>query len=113
MNVYDQAHQLAAAIKESEEYKHFKAAEEQLKTKPDLEKMIKDFQEKSVEIQLKQMTGEQPDAEDMQKLQQLYGIVAMDPIAASYMESDMRFSIMMKDVYEILGEAMGKGDMFK
>ncbi len=113
MNVYDQAHQLAAAIKESEEYKHFKAAEEQLKTKPDLEKMIKDFQEKSMEIQLKQMTGEQPDAEDMQKLQQLYGIVAMDPIAASYMESDMRFSIMMKDVYEILGEAMGKGDMFK
>ena len=113
MNVYDQAHQLAAAIKESEEYKHFKAAEEQLKTKPDLEKMIKDFQEKSMEIQLKQMTGEQPDAEDMQKLQQLYGIVAMDPIAASYMESDMRFSIMMKDVYEILGEAMGKGDMFR
>ena len=113
MNVYDQAHQLATAIKESEEYKHFKAAEEQLKTKPDLEKMIKDFQEKSMEIQLKQMTGEQPDAEDMQKLQQLYGIVAMDPIAASYMESDMRFSIMMKDVYEILGEAMGKGDMFK
>ena len=113
MNVYDQAHQLAAAIKESEEYKHLKAAEEQLKTKPDLEKMIKDFQEKSMEIQLKQMTGEQPDAEDMQKLQQLYGIVAMDPIAASYMESDMRFSIMMKDVYEILGEAMGKGDMFK
>ncbi len=113
MNVYDQAHQLAAAIKESEEYKHFKAAEEQLKTKPDLEKMIKDFQEKSMEIQLKQMSGEQPDAEDMQKLQQLYGIVAMDPIAASYMESDMRFSIMMKDVYEILGEAMGKGDMFR
>ena len=113
MNVYDQAHQLAAAIKESEEYKHFKAAEDQLKTKPDLEKMMKDFQEKSMEIQLKQMTGEQPDAEDMQKLQQLYGIVAMDPLAASYMESEMRFSIMMKDVYEILGEAMGQDKMFK
>lgn len=113
MNVYDQAHQLAAAIKESEEYKHFKAAEDQLKTKPDLEKMMKDFQEKSMEIQLKQMTGEQPDAEDMQKLQQLYGIVAMDPLAASYMESEMRFSIMMKDVYEILGEAMGQEKMFK
>ena len=113
MNVYDQAHQLAAAIKESEEYKHFKAAEDQLKTKPDLEKMMKDFQEKSIEIQLKQMPGEQPDSEDMQKLKQLYGIVAMDPLAASYMESEMRFSIMMKDVYEILGEAMGQDKMFK
>jgi cell fate (sporulation/competence/biofilm development) regulator YlbF (YheA/YmcA/DUF963 family) len=113
MNVYGQAHQLAKAIQESEEFKQFKAAQDGIKTKPDLDKMIQDFQQKSMEIQLKQMSGEQPDAEDMQKLQQLYGIVAMDPIAASYMESDMRFSIMMKDVYEILGEAMGKGDMFK
>ncbi len=113
MNVYDQAHQLAKAIKESEEFKHFQGAEMQLKNKPDLEQMMKDFQAKSMEIQLKQMSGEQPDPEEMQKLQQLYGIVAMDPMAAAYMEAEMRFSLMMKDVYEILGEAIGKGDMFK
>ena len=109
MNVYDQAHQLAKAIKESEEFKHFEGAQMQLKNKPDLDQMIKDFQQKSMEIQLKQMAGEQPDAEDMQKIQQLYGIVAMDPMAASYMDAEMRFSIMMKDVYEIIGEAIGKG----
>ncbi|MBR6472141.1 MAG: YlbF family regulator [Firmicutes bacterium] len=113
MNVYDQAHQLAKAIQESEEFKHFKSAESQLKTKPELESMMNDFQAKSVEIQLKQMSGEQPDAEDLQKIQQLYGIVAMDPLAASYMESEMRFSIMMKDVYEIIGEAIGKESLFK
>ncbi len=112
MNVYDQAHQLAKAIKESEEYKHFQGAEMQLKNKPDLEQMMKDFQQKSMEIQIKQMGGEQPDAEEMQKLQQLYSIVAMDPMASAYMEAEMRFSLMMKDVYEILGEAIGKGDMF-
>ena len=111
MNVYDQAHQLAKAIQESEEYKHFHAAELQLETKPELDQMMKDFQAKSMEIQLKQMSCEQPDAEDIQKIQQLYGIVAMDPLAASYMESEMRFSIMMKDVYEIIGEAIGKGDL--
>ncbi len=113
MNVYDQAHQLAKAIKESEEFKHFEGAQMQLKNKPDLDQMMKDFQAKSMEIQLKQMSGEQPDAEEMQKLQQLYGIVAMDPLASSYMEAEMRFSLMMKDVYEIIGEAIGKGDMFK
>ena len=112
MNVYDQAHQLAKAIKESEEFKRYQSASDMLKTKPDLDAMIKDFQQKSMEIQLKQMTGEQPDAEDMQKIQQLYGIVAMDPMAASYMDAEMRFSIMMKDVYDIIGEAIGKGEMF-
>ena len=85
----------------------------QLKNKPELDKMMQDFQAKSMEIQLKQMSGEQPDAEEMQKLQQLYGIVAMDPMASAYMEAEMRFSLMMKDVYEIIGEAIGKGDMFK
>ena len=113
MNVYDQAHQLAKAIQESEEFKHYKNAEDMLKTKPDLEKMMNDFQAKSVEMQLKQMSGEQPSAEDMQMIQQLYGIVAMDPLAASYMESEMRFSIMMKDVYEIIGEAIGKDSILK
>ena len=74
--------------------------------------MMKDFQQKSMEIQLKQMTGEQPGAEDMQQIQQLYSIVAMDPIAAEYMQNEMRFSIMMKDVYEIIGEAIGQNGMF-
>lgn len=111
MNVYDQAHQLAKAIQESEEYKQYHASEQSLKEKPELEKMMKDFQQKSMEIQLKQMSGEQPDAEDMQKIQQLYSIVAMDPLASNYMQNEMRFSIMMKDVYEILGEAIGQGDI--
>ena len=47
----------------------------------------------------------------MQKIQQLYSIVAMDPLAANHMQNEMRFSIMMKDVYEILGEAIGQGDL--
>lgn len=111
MNVYDQAHQLAKAIQESEEYKQYHASEMSLKEKPELEKMMKDFQQKSMEIQLKQMSGEQPDSEDMQKIQQLYSIVAMDPLASNYMQNEMRFSIMMKDVYEILGEAIGQGDI--
>ena len=68
MNVYDQAHQLAKAIQESEEYKQYHASELSLKEKPELEKMMKDFQQKSMEIQIKQMSGEQPDAEDMQKI---------------------------------------------
>ena len=38
-------------------------------------------------------------------------IVTADPAAAQYLQCQMRFSIMMKDVYEIIGEATGLGDM--
>lgn len=113
MNVYDQAHQLAAAIKESEEFKQYDSKKKLMDEKPELGKMIKDFHEKSMEIQIKQMSGEQPDSADLENIQKLYQIVAMDPLAAGYIDSEMRFSLMMKDVYEIIGEAIGQADIFK
>lgn len=112
MNVYDEAHSLANAIKQSEEFRQYEDAKNLLKTHPDVDKMIKDFQAKSVEIQAKQMSGEQMSEEEMQSIQQLYGIIAMDPTAGDYMQKELRFSLMMKDVYEIIGEAIGQGDIF-
>lgn len=110
MNVYDQAHGLAQAIKASEEYKQYEAAKQKLKENPELEKMLKDVQAKQFEMQAKQMMGEQLSPEDMANVQQLYGIMLKDPLSSQYLETEMRFSIMMKDVYEILGEATGMGD---
>jgi cell fate (sporulation/competence/biofilm development) regulator YlbF (YheA/YmcA/DUF963 family) len=65
-----------------------------------------------MEFQAKQMMGEQMGHEQMAQIQQLYAIIARDPLAAQYFEAEMRFSLMMKDVYEILGEAIGAGGLF-
>ncbi len=113
MNVYDQAHGLAHAIKASEEFKQYDEAKQKIKANPELEKMIKDAQSKQLELQAKTMMGQEVTPEDMASVQTLYGIMLKDPLAAQYMETEMRFSIMMKDVYEILGEATGIGDMLR
>lgn len=113
MNVYDQAHGLAQAIKASEEFKQYDQAKQQIKANEELEKMIKDFQGKQFEMQAKQMSGQQITPEDLSGVQQLYAILLKDPLAARYVEAEMRFSIMMKDVYEIIGEATGMGDMLE
>lgn len=110
MNVYDQAHGLAKAIKESEEFKQYDQIKQQIKGNPDLDKMIKDFQSKQLEFQAKQMMGEELTPEMMSSVQELYGIVLKDPLAAQYFQNEMRFSIMMQDVYKIIGEATGMGD---
>ena len=70
MNVYDQAHGLASAIKASEEFKQYDALKKQIDANADLSKMLKDFQAKQLEFQTKQMMGEQPNAEDMAGIQQ-------------------------------------------
>ncbi len=112
MNVYDSAHGLAQAIKASEEFKQYDATKKQVDANEELSKMIKDFEAKQLEIQTKQMMGENVGGEEMATMQQLYSIMTRDPIALQYMEAEMRFSLMMKDVYQIVGEAIGAGNLF-
>lgn len=109
MNVYDQAHNLARAIKESEEFKQYDYLKKVVDQNEELSKMVKDFQAKQFELQAKQMMGEEMPADMMQKVQELYQIIMTDPTAAQYMQAEMRFSLMMNDVYKILGEVMGLG----
>lgn len=107
MNVYEEAHSLERAIKESEEYKEFKRLKKKIDAEESLKKMMEDFHSKQLELQTKQMMGQEVTSEMMQSVQDLYQIIAKDPVAAEYLQAEMRFSVMMQDVYKILGEVVG------
>lgn len=109
MNVYDQAHQLAQAIKESEEFKQFDSYKKQVEANPQINEAVKDFMKKQFEMQAAQMAGQGIDQEMMQQLSQLSAILMQDPTAAQYMQCQMRFSMMMADVYKIIGETADMG----
>ena len=109
MNVYEEAHALTRAIKESEEFKQYDAAKKKVKENEQLDKMIEDFHMKQMEVQAKQLMGEEVSQEMMQQVQNLYQVVAMDPLAAEYLQCEMRFQVMMQDVYKILGEVIDLG----
>ncbi|MGC2872939.1 YlbF family regulator [Ihubacter sp. rT4E-8] len=111
MNVYDQAHGLAKAIRECEEFKQYDQLQKLIDQNQELSAMLKDFQTKQFEMQAKQMMGEQVEADAMQQMQELSQIMMRDPLAAQYMQAQMRFSLMMNDVYKILGEVIGLGNM--
>ena len=107
MNVYDEAHGLARAIKESQEFKHYSELREKVEANESVNEMLKNFQQKQMELQTKAMMGEELGEEFQTTLQNLYGILAKDPLAAEYLQAEMQFSMMMNDVYKILGEAIG------
>jgi cell fate (sporulation/competence/biofilm development) regulator YlbF (YheA/YmcA/DUF963 family) len=106
MNVYEEAHNLARAIKDSNEFKEFDTLRKEVEKDEQLSSMLKDFQTKQLQIQTKQMSGEGVDQELMGQLQSMYAMLAAKPQAAQYLQAQMRFSIMMKDVSEILADAM-------
>ena len=70
---------------------------------------IKDFMKKQFEVQTQQMMGAELDQETIGQLQQLSTILMQDPLAAEYLQNQMRFSIMMSDVYKIIGEVSDFG----
>ena len=113
MNVYDQAHQLATAIRESEECKRFNAAKQKVEEKPELDKAIKDFMKKQFEFQANQMMGKEMDQEAFMQIQQLSAVLLQDPLTNEYLQCQLRFSAMMSDVYKILGDVadFGMGPM--
>ena len=111
MNVYNEAHSLAKAIRESEEFKQYEAAKKKVADNPTLIEMINDFQTKQFEMQAKLMMGETASESVNSQIQDLYNIMMKDPLSAQYLQCEVRFSMMMNDVYKILGEVMGLGLM--
>ena len=109
MNVYDQAHSLAAAIKASEEFKQYDQSKKTVEANPELDNAIKDFMSKQFELQAQQMMGQQIDAEAFAKIQQRSAILMQDPSASAYLQNHMRFSMMMADVYKIIADVADLG----
>ncbi|MDD6920717.1 MAG: YlbF family regulator [Eubacteriales bacterium] len=106
MNVYEEAHNLSKAIKESEEYKQYRDIANKVKENPELDKMLKDFMDQQMQVQARQMTGQEVGPEMIESIQKLTTIVMADPLAAEYLQTQMRLSVMIQDIYKILGDAI-------
>lgn len=112
MNIYDEAHNLAHAIKESEQYKQYTYYKDEASKNPELSEMLNNFQAKQFEMQAKTMMGENLGDDMMAQVQELYAIIMKDPLAAQYMQAQVAFSMMINDVYKILGEVIQFNDGF-
>lgn len=106
MKIYDEAHQLVRAIKDSKEYKRYNALKNEISDNQELKEILDNFQKKQLEIQTQQLFGNDVDEEKKQEIQELYQDVLKDPKATEYLQAEMALSKIMADVYEILGEVI-------
>jgi cell fate (sporulation/competence/biofilm development) regulator YlbF (YheA/YmcA/DUF963 family) len=109
MNVYDEAHALARALKESPEYNTYISLKEKVSENDDLSASINDFQAKQFQLQAQQVLGGEMGADMMEQIQSLYQILLRDPLAAEYMQAEFAFTRLVSDVYGILGEVIRLG----
>ncbi|MDD2190573.1 MAG: YlbF family regulator [Eubacteriales bacterium] len=109
MNVHDEAHNLARAIKESPEYKQYIELKESASQNEELAAMINDFRARQIEMQTKQMMGEELGSDLMEQVQSLSQIIMKDPLAMQYVQAEARFTLLVNDVFGILGEVIQLG----
>ena len=107
MNVYDEAHSLARAIKESNEFKEFDRIRKEVDNDKECSDMLKELTELQVQLQTAQLAGQQPDKDMFARFQSLSTMVMTKPLAAQYMQAQGTFMVMINDVFGIIGEAMG------
>lgn len=106
VNVYDHAHSLARALKESQEYRSFQAAREKIKGKPAAEQMIADFHKRQMELHAEVLQGKELTQEQKEGLERLYNVLIQDLDIRDYLMAEQRLGTLLSDVYKIIGEAV-------
>ena len=106
MNPYDNVHELVRSIKESDEVKEYLKVKEEIYKDEKNKELIKDFREKQMEVQSLLMQGEDAEVEKMEKLQNLYQILASNIKVKEFFDSEVKFDVMLSDIYKIIGEAL-------
>lgn len=105
MNIYDKAHELAKALSESDEYKEFKKAKEEIKKDEKAKEMLKDLREKELEVQALALSGK-PYSEEEKKLRNLYEIISYHSGIRKYIEAENRLMVLISDIQKIIFKAI-------
>jgi cell fate (sporulation/competence/biofilm development) regulator YlbF (YheA/YmcA/DUF963 family) len=106
MNVYDHAHALAKAIRQSPEYKAFIKCQEGLEDDPHAKEMLTNFRKKQWELQKQKISGLEVSPEQEKHLTQIWEVISLNAVVKEYLEKEYHFSTMLADMQKIIGDAL-------
>lgn len=106
MDVQKKAEELADAIIGSPEYQRLLAARAKVNGHQAAKVMLRDFQQKQLELHRKQMEGEEITPADEEQLQNLFGVISINPYIRELFEAEFAFSGMMMQVNDALSRVL-------
>ena len=107
MNPYDQAHALARAMKESEEYREYQRLKEIAYQDDTNRSLLDEYKRLQYRLQAKAASGDTLPEEDMTRLTQIGALLQFNPDVSAYLVAELRFQRMMADIFKILAEVAG------
>ncbi|HLR15233.1 MAG TPA: YlbF family regulator [Bacillota bacterium] len=101
-NVHDHAYDLEKALRESNEFKALKEAYESVMNDPSSKEMFENFRDTQIEIQEKQMQGQEITQEEVEKAQQVVELVQQHPDISALMEKEQQLNVVINDISQII-----------
>ncbi|KZE66669.1 hypothetical protein AV545_03330 [Paenibacillus jamilae] len=106
MNIYDKAHDLAKALKESKEVEEITSAMKLIETDPEAKKMLDDFRERQMEAQQRMMSGDMPAQEEMEKMEKMFEVLSLNLNIRRLFDAERRLSVIIEDVNKIIADSL-------
>lgn len=107
MNPYDQAHELARALKESEEYREYIRLKQAAYDDGTNKALLDEYKRLQFRMQARMAAGETMPEEDFQRLQQIGALLQFNPDVSAYLMAEFRFQRMLSDIFKILADVAG------
>lgn len=106
MLAYDKAHELAAAIRESEEYRHLRESRTVLAADAAGRQMLEDYTQKRLAYDKARLAGQAADPEREKQLGQMYALLLYNEKVKAYLEAEFRFARLVADIQRIIAVAV-------
>ncbi|WP_112180076.1 MULTISPECIES: YlbF family regulator [Paraliobacillus] len=97
-NIQDSAHDLENAIRNSEEFQDLKQAYETVMADEVAKKMFEDFRNTQIELQEKQMQGQEITEEEVEKARKVVETVQQHEQISKLMDQEQRLNVLINDV---------------
>ena len=110
MLVYDRAHELARALKQSEEYQSYLRAQERIQGDESAKKMLSDLRARQWQLQAAQLAGQEVPQDQPRQVEKLYEVVSYHPGLRDLLQAEYRLGKMLADVQKIIAESVDLWD---
>ncbi len=101
-NIYDSAYDLEKAIRESEEFKNLETAYEAVMNDPSAKQMFENFRDTQMELQEKQMQGQEITEEEVEQARNVVELVQQHDDISKLMEEEQRLNLVINEVSRII-----------
>lgn len=107
MKTIELAKQLAKSLTESQEYRDYAKAKDNLEAHEAARVMLDDFRKKQWELERKKANGDKLLEPYEKELQKLVEIIGLNPFIREYLMAEFQFTQIIMEIQCILGEAVG------